>query len=101
MLLTVPAHRTFETCGSGGKDSRIPNFGSGLICDELHVSGAVLIRKQLRNTYWIRGRRRYKHLIIEALRSSETPVCFNEITRRYIPEGCNFSTSRRENLKSH
>jgi hypothetical protein len=38
---------------------------------------------------------------IEELRTSETSVSFNKITRRYIPEGYHFYTRRRENLKSH
>jgi hypothetical protein len=38
---------------------------------------------------------------MEAVRTSETSVYFNETTRRYIPEGYNPHTRRRENLKSH
>jgi hypothetical protein len=40
-------------------------------------------------------------MVMEAVRTSETSVCFNDTTRRYIPEGCHFHTRRRENLKSH
>jgi hypothetical protein len=39
--------------------------------------------------------------LMEAVRTSETSVCFKETTRRYIPEGCYFHTRRRLNLKSH
>jgi len=38
---------------------------------------------------------------MEAVRSSETSVCSNETTRRYIPEGSHLHTRRRDNLKSH
>jgi hypothetical protein len=38
---------------------------------------------------------------MEEVRTSETSVSFNKITRRYIPEGYIFHTRRRENLKSH
>jgi hypothetical protein len=40
-------------------------------------------------------------LIMEAVRASETSVYSNETTRRYIPEGSNLHTRRRENPKSH
>jgi hypothetical protein len=39
--------------------------------------------------------------MIEAVRTSETSVYFNETTRRYIIESCHLHTRRRENLKSH
>jgi hypothetical protein len=39
--------------------------------------------------------------MLEALRTSETSVCSNETTRRYITESSNIHTRRRENLKSH
>jgi len=39
--------------------------------------------------------------MMEAVRTSETSVYYNETTRRYIPEGSNLHTRRRENLKSH
>jgi hypothetical protein len=39
-------------------------------------------------------------LMMEALRTSETSVYPNETTRRYMPEGSNLHTRRRENLKS-
>jgi hypothetical protein len=29
-------------------------------------------------------------LMMEAVRTSESSVCFNETTRRYMPEGCHF-----------
>jgi hypothetical protein len=38
---------------------------------------------------------------MEAVHISETSVYSNETTRRYIPEGANLHTRRRENLKSH
>jgi hypothetical protein len=38
-------------------------------------------------------------VMIKRVRISETSVCLNETTRRYIPEGCILSR-RRENLKS-
>jgi hypothetical protein len=38
-------------------------------------------------------------LMMEAVRTSETSV-YSETTRRYIPEGSNLHTRRRENLKS-
>jgi hypothetical protein len=40
-------------------------------------------------------------LMMEAVRTSETPVYFKETTRRCISEGCHLHTSRRENLKSY
>jgi hypothetical protein len=40
-------------------------------------------------------------LMMGAVRTSETPVCSNEATRRYIPEGSHVHTRRRENMKSH
>jgi hypothetical protein len=40
-------------------------------------------------------------LMMETVRTSETSVYFNETTRRYIPEGSNLYTCRRENLKSY
>jgi hypothetical protein len=40
-------------------------------------------------------------LLMEAIRTSETSIYSNENTRRYIPEGSNLHTRRRENLKSH
>jgi hypothetical protein len=40
-------------------------------------------------------------LMMEAVRTLETSVHFNETTRRYNPEGCNFYTCHHENLKSH
>jgi hypothetical protein len=39
-------------------------------------------------------------LKMEAIRISETPVYFFEITRCYIPKGYHIHTRRRENLKS-
>jgi hypothetical protein len=39
-------------------------------------------------------------VMLEAVRASETSVCFHKTTRRYMPESCNFHTHRRENLKS-
>jgi hypothetical protein len=53
-----------------------------------------------------RGMRNFKYsrrlitLMVEAVLTSETSVYFNEITRRYIQEGCHH-TRRRENLKSY
>jgi hypothetical protein len=38
---------------------------------------------------------------MEAVRTSETLVFFNEATRRSIPESCHLHIRRRENLKSH
>jgi hypothetical protein len=40
-------------------------------------------------------------MVMEAIRTSETSVYFNETTRRYIPEGCHLHTRRRKNLKFH
>jgi hypothetical protein len=40
-------------------------------------------------------------LMMETVRTSETPVHFNMTTRRYIPEVSEFHTGRRENLKYH
>jgi hypothetical protein len=37
----------------------------------------------------------------ETVRTSETSVNFNVITRRYIPEESKLQTRRCENLKSH
>jgi hypothetical protein len=39
--------------------------------------------------------------MMNAVRTSETSISCNETTRRYIPEGSNLNTRRRENLKSH
>jgi hypothetical protein len=40
-------------------------------------------------------------LMMEAVRTSETSVTFNVITRRYIPEEFKLHTRCRESLKSH
>jgi hypothetical protein len=40
-------------------------------------------------------------LIMEALRTPETSVKFDETTRNYIRESCDLHTGRRQNLKSH
>jgi hypothetical protein len=40
-------------------------------------------------------------LMMEAVRTSETSVCFNKTTRRYIPESCHLHSCRREKVKSH
>jgi hypothetical protein len=40
-------------------------------------------------------------LIMEAVRTTETSVYFNETTRRYIPGRLSPHTRHRENLKSH
>jgi hypothetical protein len=47
-----------------------------------------------------RGAYRLHHtaLMMEEVRTSETSVYSNETTRRYIPEGCNLHTRRREKL---
>jgi hypothetical protein len=37
---------------------------------------------------------------MEAVSTSETPVCFCETTERSMPEGCHVHTRRRKNLKS-
>jgi hypothetical protein len=39
--------------------------------------------------------------MMEAARSSETLVNFNQTTRRYNPEDSNLHIHRRENLKSY
>jgi hypothetical protein len=39
--------------------------------------------------------------MVDAVRTSEMSVYFDETTRRYIPEGCHLLTRLRENLKSH
>jgi hypothetical protein len=39
--------------------------------------------------------------MIEAVRTSETSVYFNETARLYIPEACGLCAHRRGNLKSH
>jgi hypothetical protein len=44
--------------------------------------------------------RHHQGLIMAAVHASETSVYFNETTWRYIPEGCQFHSRRRENLKS-
>jgi hypothetical protein len=36
--------------------------------------------------------------MMEAVRTTETSVYSNETTRRYIPQGSNLHTRRRENL---
>jgi hypothetical protein len=38
--------------------------------------------------------------MMEAVRTSETAVYFNETTRPYIPQICHFHNRRRENLKT-
>jgi hypothetical protein len=40
-------------------------------------------------------------LMKDAVHTSETSVYFSETTRRYIPEGYDLHTRRRENLKYH
>jgi hypothetical protein len=40
-------------------------------------------------------------LMMEAVRTSETSVHFNMITRRYVPKDSKLYTRTRENLKSH
>jgi hypothetical protein len=40
-------------------------------------------------------------LKVQAVRTSETSVYFNERTQRCIPQGCHVHTRRRESLKSH
>jgi hypothetical protein len=40
-------------------------------------------------------------MVMEAVRISETSVCFNETTRRYITQYCRLLTHSREYLKSH
>jgi hypothetical protein len=40
-------------------------------------------------------------LMMEAVRTSETSVYFNDITRRYVAESCHLHTRRRENMKFH
>jgi hypothetical protein len=40
-------------------------------------------------------------LMMEAARTSETPVSFYQTTRRNSPKGSHLHTRRRENLKSH
>jgi hypothetical protein len=39
--------------------------------------------------------------MMEAVRTSETSLNFNETTRRYSPESCHLHTRRRKDLKSH
>jgi hypothetical protein len=39
--------------------------------------------------------------VIEAVRTSETSVYFNETTQRYNPGSCYSQIRRRENLKYH
>jgi hypothetical protein len=39
--------------------------------------------------------------MMEAVRTSETSIYFNQTTWRYIPESCRLYARRRENLKSH
>jgi hypothetical protein len=50
---------------------------------------------------YIRLCRCLHHLMMEAVRTSETSVNFDVTTRRYIPENSKLHTRRRENLKSH
>jgi hypothetical protein len=40
-------------------------------------------------------------VMMKAVRTSETSVCSNETTWRYIPEGFHLHTRRSEHLKSH
>jgi hypothetical protein len=40
-------------------------------------------------------------LMMEAVRTYEMSVYFNEATRRYVSESCHLHTLRRENLNSH
>jgi hypothetical protein len=39
--------------------------------------------------------------MMEAVRTSETSVCFNDTIQLYKPEGYHLHTRRRENVKSH
>jgi hypothetical protein len=48
-----------------------------------------------------RQRRAMNTLMMEAVSIIEMSVYYNETTRRNIPEGSDFHTCRRENLKSH
>jgi hypothetical protein len=40
-------------------------------------------------------------MMMEAAHISQTSVYFNEITQRYVLEGCHLHIRRRENLKTH
>jgi hypothetical protein len=44
--------------------------------------------------------RRFRGLVLETVRSSETSVYFNETTLSCMPEDCHLHTRRRGNLKS-
>jgi hypothetical protein len=51
--------------------------------------------------FWVIAQYSLVALMMEAARTSQTSVYFNETARRYIPEGYRLQTRRRENLKSH
>jgi hypothetical protein len=40
-------------------------------------------------------------MMMEAAHTSHTSVYFNDTTWRYVPEGSDLHTRRRENMKSH
>jgi hypothetical protein len=43
----------------------------------------------------------YEHERVEAVRTSETSVYFNETTRQYMPQSCHLQTFHHKNLKYH
>jgi hypothetical protein len=61
----------------------------------------VILGPRFRSTYCLHHQDDEYALIMEAVRTSETSVYFNETTRLFIPEGCHLHTRRLENLKSH
>jgi hypothetical protein len=57
----------------------------------------VEVHRRFRRAYY---RHHLCSLTMEAVRTSETTIYFNETTRHHTPEDCHFHTCRLENLKS-
>jgi hypothetical protein len=60
--------------------------------------GLIGVDRHFRGAYFLYHKS--DTLMMEAVRTSETSVYTNKITRRYIPWGSHFHTSRRESHKS-
>jgi hypothetical protein len=60
------------------------------------ISGCILVRRHVK-----KNNSTGSALMMEAARTSETLVHFNQTTRRYNPEDSHLRTHRRKNLKSY
>jgi hypothetical protein len=62
---------------------------------------SLRVDRRFRSAYCLhQGDQSFTALTMEAVRTSETSVYSNEITRRYIADGSNLHTRRRNNLTS-